>query len=1049
MGNNKHKAYNNHRKRRNIIITFIIIIILMLLGLFGCKVYNDKLNNKYINFLPKLNEEGYWFGKDEEKLTDKKSNLNNLNCYEYYKLKDKDYKKSIKEFYNEFNNDKLNYKFKVNFYVDDKLINDSYEASFLNSVKFPKDPIKDGYIFKGWRLDNYNNDILFTSLNNILIDDNLNFYSIFKENINPELEETYKVIFYIDNNLYKEYEVERNKTIEPFDNPAKDNTIFLGWYDEFDNPYKFNNPIIKDTSLHAKFFNIKNYDDGIKKHQVTFLDDLYNVYKTFYIKNFEQIEPFEGKAKEGYRFIRWVERDSLETFSFDTKITKSYVLVPEYEINKFKVSFVGEDIINLPSEINDIPYNSTLLEPDISLMKKEHYHFINKYLDQDNNEFIFGTTKVKKDLILTPVFEIDRFNITFKNNPDFINIPSTINNIAYGSKVDFPENYSLFKPSDEGFMLAGLFYNDENGVEQEFKFNETIVTSDIELTIKKKIKVCKINVYDHLDNLISSNELNYNSEVTLKRFTNDYVYEYYYNSADESEHYSSIKDYNFFSFNLKKDLDLKVKAHKKHIKFITTDNNIKVIDNNNEVLTNKLLEVVTNQAFTLPKVKKDNYYRINPVVWQKEEGGVKTDYNETIYNYNYDLTLYLKNESSIFDDVFLYEEEDDHINIKGLNDKYKSVPDFDLNIPELIDDKIVTSIRGFSGLTNINKVVLTNNVKTIKDSCFQYSSIKEINLENSKIENLAYACFMGCNNLTKIKFPATLKQIGMFALQNLNSLEEVDYSLTSIDTIMNGTFYECKNLKKVILPPTLKLIKTCAFCGCKKLNDINIHETVVEKIEDSAFKYNNSLVNVKLPSTLKNLSCYVYDNSENLETINLKDTNLDELVRGAFCHLPKLNKVVLPSSLKYLREYSFYNCPELKEVNFEETSIIEIDDYAFFDLYKLDKFVMPATCTKLGKRLFNTCQNIKLIDLSLTNIETIQEGTFKRCLNLETLKLPHSIKKIETDAFTMCSNFNLITFEGTEAEFRAITLKNSWINGVMLNPIIKFNDGTSIHLNDL
>ncbi|MGP1414192.1 MAG: leucine-rich repeat protein [Bacillales bacterium] len=536
----ENKKNSKNRRKLRLLIYFIIALIILLLSLFGCKTCNDNKYRKILNNLPKINEEGYWIDKDNNKLTDIKSSNKNINSFEYYKTKDNNYPDSVAKFVKDYNSNNLK-KFKIDFLNKDNSIYKSKEYNFLEKLEFPQDPFEEGLIFKGWNILNNieNENKLFTKNNKVIVDDNYTFKPVFNK-IEEPIKDKFKLEFIVDEQLYKVIEVKKGEIVGAVSAPEKEGYIYQGWYDEFDNKFEPEKVIInKDYILKAKYYNKK----------------------------------------------------------------------PAEELNKYVV-----------------------------------------------------------------------------------------------------------------------------------------------------------NIYDHNHILISSSKHKVDSVIELKRFTKDYVYEYYYDEDSSIDKFESIKDENYFNYVVTKDVNLIPKGHKKFIKFVSGSDEINVVNSNNEEIEGGKINVVTGENIEFAKVVKADFYRLNKIVWQIDNNGVKQDFNDTVYNYNYDLTLYYKDDPNMFSDVYKIKELEDHIEITGLNDNYKTIPDFNLNIPSIINDKEVTTVGGFYSLTNINEVILPPTVKTIKKYCFRDSSITKINLEESSVNNIELYAFSGCHNLTKIKLPPSINVIkeGLF-----------------------------------------------------------------------------------------------------------------------------------------------------------------------------------------------------------------------------------------------------------------------------------------------
>ncbi|MGP1414206.1 MAG: leucine-rich repeat protein [Bacillales bacterium] len=914
----------SNKKRNIIIITFICFLISLLLGLFGCKSYNNNKYNKILNSLPKLNNEGYWIDKDNNKLTDIKSNKNNIDAYQYYNIIDNNSYNSVAKFVKDYNSKNLK-KFKIDFFNRDNSLYKSREYNFLDKLEFPKDPMETGVLFKGWKLLNNteNENKIFTKDNKVIVDDNLQFKALY---INGEIpsKDNFDVEFYIKDsenklNLFKHVNVKKGEKIEEVNAPEKENNMFLGWYDEFDNKFDFNQPIYKDYKLITKYFN-KNSNGSV---------------------------------------------------------------------NKFTV-----------------------------------------------------------------------------------------------------------------------------------------------------------NIYDQNHNIVSSNIYELDTEIELKRYTNDYVYEYYYEEHNTIDKFDTIKDEDYFKFVVTKDINLIPKGHKKFIKFICEDADLSIVNFNGHPIEDDKVNVSTDSPINFAKVAKPNFYRVHKVIWQIDNNGVREDYIDTIYNNKYDLTLYYKLDPDMFDDVVLIEENDSYIKVVGLNEPYISTPDYKLTIPALINDKEVTNISGLNRNNNLKEVVLPNTVKYIDKEAFDLDrNLEKINLEDTKVEviddyafrfcdkmetinfpstlksinesafegcifknldfsstnleNISKNAFFGLVELTDVKLPSSLKTIGdrcfgaCHKLENINledtsvtsigseaffnnkelknvklpsscsllgemcfhgcnKLEKIDLSSTNVTNIPNSCFYWCTNLKEILLPSNLMTISDKAFYECNKLETISLENTKLVSIGEEAFQWCYKLLkSIKLPATFKFLSKSSFVYCKNILSVDLSLTQVESISQECFKYCEKIKTVLLPSSIKEIKDSAFEECEELETINLFNTSVETIGDSAFRQCNALKDIKLPSTLTKIGNYGFAVCYSALSIDLSLTSIETIGENTFYFSRKAKIIKLPSTLKSIDKKAFGNLQELDVIEFNGTQAEFRAINIDPYAFEYISTNPEIKFKDGTSIHFSDL
>ena len=144
----------------------------------------------------------------------------------------------------------------------------------------------------------------------------------------------------------------------------------------------------------------------------------------------------------------------------------------------------------------------------------------------------------------------------------------------------------------------------------------------------------------------------------------------------------------------------------------------------------------------------------------------------------------------------------------------------------------------FSDLENLEKVVLNKNLQYISYGTFKNcKKLKDINLEDTKVETIGVDAFINCASLEKVSFPSTLKELEIRCFAGCN-LKEVDLSNTKISTISLKLFENNKNLYKVLLPDSSHTVDHAAFSGCTNLQDIDL-----KNVKNFHF---SSIVNTKI-----------------------------------------------------------------------------------------------------------------------------------------------------------------------------------------------------------
>ena len=265
----------------------------------------------------------------------------------------------------------------------------------------------------------------------------------------------------------------------------------------------------------------------------------------------------------------------------------------------------------------------------------------------------------------------------------------------------------------------------------------------------------------------------------------------------------------------------------------------------------------------------------------------------------------------------------------------------------------VTSIGGyaFAGCENVTSVTIPNSVKSIGD----------------------YA-FSGCKSLTSITIPISVTSIGKEAFGS-SGLTSVTIP-SSITRIEDGVFYDCENLTNVSIPNSVTSIGMSAFSGDTSLTSITI-PTSVTSIGESAF-HGTGLKNVTIPSSVNSIGSFAFRGCTSLESITIRN----KVLGGAM----------------------FRDCTNLRDVDLG-TSLTSIGDAAFLDCHNLESINFPNSLTSIGGGAFRDC--VALSDINFNNAPvSIGDGAFLGCYGLKSITLPSSIKSIEGDPFHNCTTLD-------------------------------------------
>lgn len=327
------------------------------------------------------------------------------------------------------------------------------------------------------------------------------------------------------------------------------------------------------------------------------------------------------------------------------------------------------------------------------------------------------------------------------------------------------------------------------------------------------------------------------------------------------------------------------------------------------------------------------------------------------------------------------------------------------------DELIIPSVYSPNedGTGELPVVAIGDNALAEKDDSIRK---KEVEVKGSNLLTIGIGAFRGCNALTEITLPDTVKTIGKAAFKGCEVLTTFSFPQDLV-TVGDGAFYGCIKLAEITLPNKLENISSQMFGACTGLKSVLL-STETKTIAAEAFRGCTSLIIVTLPSEKP-------EGIEEKEVKNVFPTTLTEIGKGAFMECSKLAKAMtLPSGVAKVSDQTFYGCGALKEINIG-ASVKEIGTQAFYDCKALSKVKLPEglieikdqafegtkaleeitfnfRLTTIGKRAFHK-SGLKKVDLTPSSVEYIGKLAFAECDKLANVSFPATLKVIDEGAF--------------------------------------------------
>ncbi|HAE52702.1 MAG TPA: hypothetical protein DCG30_05545 [Ruminococcus sp.] len=329
------------------------------------------------------------------------------------------------------------------------------------------------------------------------------------------------------------------------------------------------------------------------------------------------------------------------------------------------------------------------------------------------------------------------------------------------------------------------------------------------------------------------------------------------------------------------------------------------------------------------------------------------------------------------------------------------------DIPELRNGYAITAIadKAFVGCNFISEINIPKTVKTI-----------------------GINAFAGCSNLKKVKLSEKMTSISEGAFMSCPALEEIEIP-DSIKSIGNYAFYGCTSLKEITLPESLSDLGTMAFAECSSIEKIDVSEC-------DGYVFENDILYDKDKKKILRASAKIAGE------ITIENT-VESIEPGAFSMCGELERVYFPQSVTYIGEDAFGYCAKLKKADLSE-GLNKIAPIAFKYCYALESADIPTTVTEIGEGAFYNCPNLTRVIIP-EGVKSIGMGAFLSCTGLKQAVIPKSAEIIEDNAFgfkedsetgeyARVEDFKLSVYSGTAGEKYA---KSSKLNYTVADKSIK------------
>ena len=265
----------------------------------------------------------------------------------------------------------------------------------------------------------------------------------------------------------------------------------------------------------------------------------------------------------------------------------------------------------------------------------------------------------------------------------------------------------------------------------------------------------------------------------------------------------------------------------------------------------------------------------------------------------------------------------------------------------------------------------------------------------------------------------TVTGIGTCEVTEIRVPKAVDgYTVTAIG---EEAFAEQTQLTLLTIPSTVNSIGTRAFYGCTGLTEFTIPSSVTSIGTQIFYKCDN-LSTVYYNSTYSS-SSNPFLNLNHIQKIVFNGKYVSSSILEGYTNI---KEVVIGDSVTSIGAYAFSGCSSLTSVVINGGSI---GYYAFNGCDSLTSVEIGDSVTSIGENAFYECSSLTSVEIP-DSVTSIGWFAFYGCSSLTSVEIPDSVTSIGNWAFYKCSSLTNITFNGTIAQWNAISKGGSWDNKV-------------------
>ena len=378
----------------------------------------------------------------------------------------------------------------------------------------------------------------------------------------------------------------------------------------------------------------------------------------------------------------------------------------------------------------------------------------------------------------------------------------------------------------------------------------------------------------------------------------------------------------------------------------------------------------------------------------------------------------------------------------------------------------------FKGCSNLTTINIGNNVTIIPSYAFyNCSGLTSITFPNS-VTSIGGYVFYGCSGLTSVTIGNGVTSIGSYAFYNCSGLITVNWNATACTKAGSSDypiFKNCSKLTTINIGNNVTTIPEYAFSDCSKLQYIYITDIAAwcnisgldnlmgYGASNKQLYINNELAtSITIPNGVTAIPSYAFAYCTMLTTVTIPDS-VTSIGDEAFYWCIGLTSITIPNSVTSIGSSAFKGCTGLTSIIVDEgntkyrsagnclietatktlvagckTSVIPTDgsvtsigESAFSGCSGLTNITIPDSVTSIGESAFSGCSGLTNITIP-DSVTSIGKEAFEHCSGLTSVTIGNGVTSIGFYAFYCCSGLKSINFNGTKAQWNAISKVRYW-----------------------